>query len=243
MDGEGNVVNRRSLVLVAGIGEGPFESLAPVLDRQRLEVVKVERPEMSLDLARSESFDLVIFDSVVREGTLAQLVAGIRHEKSASRQASLLVLATPGNVDRACGLIDRGVNRVMLLDDPPELIGSQVAELLHIAPRTNLRFATRLRTAVAGDGVEVLGEVANLSISGMLIETKTDFDPGEEVTVTINLGGRHGSAIAEALVVRQARADRGGVDGIGVRFLSFVGNGREKIEAVLGEALADPVVN
>ncbi|MEJ2582720.1 MAG: PilZ domain-containing protein, partial [Acidobacteriota bacterium] len=140
-------------------------------------------------------------------------------------------------------LIDRGVNRVMLLEDSPELIGTQVAELLHIAPRANLRFSTRLRTAVSGDGVEVLGEVANLSASGMLIETRIPFENGERVTVTINLGGMHGSTTAEALVVRQAVAERGGVDGIGVRFLSFAGNGREKIDAVLDQALADPLVN
>ncbi|MCG6948129.1 MAG: PilZ domain-containing protein [Acidobacteria bacterium] len=237
------MIDKRSLVLVAGIGKGPFESLAPVLDRQRLEVVKVERPEMSVDLARAKSFDLLIFDAVVREGTLGQVVENLRHETSASRQASLLVLATQGNVDLAYGLIDRGVNRVMLLEDPPELIGLQVAELLHIAPRANLRFSTHLRTAVSGDGVEVLGEAANLSASGMLIETKTPFEPGERVTITLNLGGTHGSATAEALVVRQAVAERGGVDGIGVQFLNFAGDSRKKIDAVLDQALTDPEIN
>jgi response regulator RpfG family c-di-GMP phosphodiesterase len=241
--GFGPVVEKRSLVLVAGIGRGPFEALAPVLDRHGLEVVKVEAPEKSVELARSEAFDLVIFDAEVREGKLAQVVESIRHGMSASRNTSLLVLAKPGNADAARELIGLGVNRVMLLDDPPELIGQQVAELLSIAPRANLRMSTRLQTSVADGAVEVLGEVVNLSTSGMLIETDTLFEPGEEVVVTINIGGNRGTVSARAEVVRQAHSERGGVDGIGVRFISFAGDGEEKIAAVLDEAFADPLIN
>jgi len=241
--GVGQVIEKRSLVLVAGIGRGPFEALAPVLDRQKLEVVKVAAPEMSVDLARSEPFDLLIFDAEVKEGTLEQVVDAIRHGMSASRNTSILVLTRPGTVDAARDLIGRGVNRVMLLDDSPELIGQQVAELLNIAPRANLRFSTHLQTSVGDGAVEVLGEVVNLSSTGMLVETETSFEPGERVVVTINFGGQRGSVSAKAEVVRQAYSDRGGVDGIGIRFLSFAGDGKEKIEAVLDEALADPLVN
>ena len=237
------MIEKRSLVLVAGIGRGPFEALAPVLDRQKLEVVKVAAPENSVELARSEPFDLVIFDAETKERSLVQIVDAIRDGMSASRNASLLVLARPGRVDEVRDLIGRGVNRVMLLDDPPELIGQQVAELLDIAPRANLRFSTELQTSVGDGAVEVLGDVVNLSSSGMLIETETLFEPGEQIVVTMNLGGALGSVTAKAEVVRQAHDDRGGVDGIGIRFLSFAGDGKEKVEAVLDEAFADPLIN
>ena len=241
--GDGPVMEKKALVLVAGIGRGPFEALAPVLDRQKLDVVKVAAPENSVELAHSEPFDLLIFDAEVKEGSLEQVVDAIRHGMSASRNTSILVLARAGNADPARDLIGRGVNRVMLLDDPPELIGQQVAELLEIAPRATFRFSTRLQTSVGDGAVEVLGEIVNLSASGMLVETETLFEPGEQVVVTINLGGQQGSVSAKAEVVRQAHNDRGGIDGIGVRFLSFAGDGREKIKAVLDEAFTDPLVN
>jgi hypothetical protein len=240
--GEG-VVEKAALVLVAGIGRGPFEALAPVLDRHKLEVVKVATPEMSVEIARSEPFDLVVFDAEVKEGTLELIVDSIRHGMSASRNTSLLVLAQPGQADAARQLIGRGVNRVMLYDDPPELIGQGVAELLNIAPRANLRLSTHLQTSLGDGAIEVLGEVVNLSTSGMLIETDTSFEPGEMVVVTINLGGQGGSVSAKAEVVRQAHSERGGVDGIAVRFLSFAGDGDAKIASVLDEALADPLIN
>jgi len=77
----------------------------------------------------------------------------------------------------------------------------------------------------------------------MLVETATSFEPGEQVVVTINLGGQQGTVSAKAEVVRQAHNNRGGIDGIGVRFLSFARDGKEKIEAVLNEAFADPLIN
>lgn len=238
-----SMVETRSSVLVAGIGEDAFAALAPVLDRQGLEVVQVAAPETSVELARSEPFDLLIFDSVVEVGTLEQLVDAIRDESSASSNSSLLVLAKPATVGLARKLIDRGVNRVMLLDDPPELIGQQVAELLDIAPRADLRFSTRLKAAVGGEAVEVLGEVANLSISGMLIETSTSFERGERIAVTINLGGQLGAVQARAEVVRRAFKEREGIQGIGVRFLGFSRDGAEKIAAVLEEALVAPLIS
>lgn len=237
------MTEKRSKVLLAGLGRGPFEALAPVLDRQKLEVVKVAAPSSSIELAHSEPFDLLIFDAGVKEGTLEPVVDSIRHGMSASRNTSILVLAGPSQVDAVRNLVGRGVNRVMLLDDPPELIGQQVAELLNIAPRANIRFSTRLQTSVGDGAVEVLGEVVNLSSTGMLVETETSFEPGDQVIVTINLGGQQGPVSAKAEVVRQATNDRGGVDGIGVRFLSFARDGKDKIMAVLDEAFTDRLIN
>lgn len=227
-------------VLVAGIGRGPFEGLAPVLDRQKLEIVRVAALENSIELARAESFDLIIFDADPKEATLEEVVGMIRDLSSASCKTSVLVLAEPGSVDVARTLIGRGVNRVMLLTDPPELIGQQVADFLDIAPRAAVRFSTRLRTFLADDAEEVLGEVVNLSASGMLVETDTPFQRGEQVVVSIQIGDREESISAKGEVVRCAVRERGGVDGVGIRFLSFAGGGEERIEAVLAEAFANP---
>jgi len=231
------------LVLVSGVGKIPFGELAPVLERQKLEVVKIAAPENTVELAQSEPFDLIIFGTAVQQGTFEQVVGAIRQTTSASRNTSILVLARPSEVDAVRNLIGRGVNRMMLLGDPPELIGQQVAELLNIAPRANLRFSTRLQTSVADGGVEILGEIVNLSATGMLVETDRSFKPCQKVVVTINLGGQRDPVSAKAEVVRLARNDRGGIEGVGLHFLSFAGDGKEKIEAVLDEAFTEPPIN
>ncbi len=235
------MVNRKSLVLVAGVGRLPFRALAPVLDRHKVEVVRVAAPEDSIELARSERFDLVIFDATPRKAALKDVVAKIREDSSASRLTSLLVLADYHGEEAARALIGRGVNRVMLLDDPPDVIDQQVAELLYIAPRAAVRFTIQLRTSVA-DGIdEVLGEIIDLSMSGLLVKTEKPFAVGQQLVISIYPGDRNDPVVAKATVVRQALSDRGGVDGCGIRFVSFAADGERRIASVLEGAFAESV--
>jgi hypothetical protein len=165
-------------------------------------------------------------------------VARIRDSLSASRLTSLLVIADHRTADAARTLIGRGVNRVMLLDDPPELIDQQVAELLYIAPRAALRLSTSLRTSVADGTEEVLCEIVNMSLSGLLVQTDMLFEVGEKVVVSIYPGDRDDPVVAKGKVTRRALSERGGVDGFGIRFLSFAADGKLRIAAVLKGAFA-----
>ena len=234
------MIDKRPVVLVAGVGRGSFEQLAPVLDRQKVEVVQVTSAEDSTKLAYSERMDLVILDAEPTTMSLAQVVRLIRSESSASRTASMLVLARPDRTDEAVGLIGRGVNRVMLSTDPPELVGQRAAELLHIAPRTTFRFSTRLLVELADGSDEALGAVVNISSSGMLVETDADLEPGQHVIISIDVAGDDEPLAVKAEVVRHAEPDRDGVEGVGVRFLKFAGDGRARLDAILDEAFTTP---
>ena len=155
-------------------------------------------------------------------------------------ETSLLVLARPDRTDEAIGLIGRGVNRVMLATDPPELIGKRAAELLDIAPRTTFRFSTRLLDELADGSDEVLGAVVNISSSGMLVETDADLEPGQHVIISIHVAGDDEPLAVKAEVVRHAEPDRDGVEGVGVRFLKFAGGGRSRRDAILAEGFNGP---
>lgn len=224
------------MVLVAGIGRSSFDGLAPVLDRHKLEVVQVTSAEDSAKLAYTDRVDLVILDSEPTTMTLEEIVIVIRSPSSASNKTSLLVLARPGGSDEARGLIGRGVNGVMLAGDPPELIARRAAGLLDIAPRTTLRLATRFLAEVADGADEALGAVVNLSATGMLVETDTLFLPGQHVLIAIDVAGQDEPLTVKAEVVRQADPVRDGIEGIGVRFLKFTGDSRQRLDAILGDA-------
>ena len=71
-------MEKRALVLVAGIGRGPFEALAPVLDRQKLEVVKVAAPEMSVE----PLFPVVPVQGPTKPGNYAMKFPTVTWEKA-----------------------------------------------------------------------------------------------------------------------------------------------------------------
>ena len=232
---------KRPLVLVAGIPRSSFDELAPVLDRHKVDVVQVTSAEDSTKFAHSDRVDLIILEAEPTEMSLEDVVRTIRSESSASNKASILVLAIPGTEDEARQLIGHGVNRVMLSVDPPKFIALQVAELLDIAPRTTLRLSTRLLVELADGSEEALGAVVNMSAAGLLLETDADLEPGQHVILSIDIDPDDEPVSGKAEVVRKANPDLDGVDGIGVRFLSFAGDGRQRLEAILGEAFHIPI--
>lgn len=225
---------KRPVVLLAGIPRSSFDELAPVLDRQKFLVVQVTSAEDSTKFAHSERVDLIILNSQPTTMSLEDVIRTIRSESSASNKASVLVLSNPGGTDEARRLIGRGVNRVMLEVDPPELIAQQVAGLLEIASRTKLRLSTRLSVEVADGWEKALGAVVNMSAAGLLLETDADIEPGQNVIISIEIDPRDTPVSGMAEVVRKADPNRDGVMGVGVRFLGFVGDGHERLQAILG---------
>jgi len=234
------VTERLSTVLLAGIGRGPFEAIAPVLDRHHLKIERVVVPEEAVALAAAKPFDLVVFDSEPEQMSLAELVERLRTSDSASRECSLLVVSDSEAAEDARALIGRGVNRVVTLDMSEEIIDQHVADLLDIAPRAAVRIAARLTTVLDNGIIEVVGRTANISATGMLLQTSTTLEIGQLVSFEFLTGDGSDMVAGQGTVVRHATAERGGVDGIGIRFLELAGAGRQQIEAILSEARTEP---
>ena len=233
--------SKAPVVLLAGVPRSSFDEFAPVLDRGKLKVVQVTSAEDAVKFAHSDRVDLVILNAEPTEMSLEEVVRTIRSGSSASRQASLLVLAQPGTEEGPRELIGQGVDRVMLSVDPPKFIALQVASLLDIPPRATMRLSTRMLVELADGSQEVLAAVVNLSAVGLLLETDAIVEPGQFVVFSIDVGPEQEPVSGKAEIVRKADHEHDGVDGIGVRFISFQGDSRERLEAILGRAFHLPV--
>jgi len=230
----------RPVVLVDGGPRSSFEAFAPVLDRQKLTVVQVASYEDAVMYAQAAQVELIILGPQQTTFSLEDAIRAIRSPSSASRKASLLVLAEPGTEDDARQLIGHGVNRVMLTADPPKHVALQVADLLDIPPRATLRLISRMLAEV-DDGFEmVLGAVVNLSTAGLLLETDADLEPGQHVIISIDVDPQLEPVAAKAEVVRKADPTREGITGIGAKFISFAGDSQKRLNAVLGNAFRRP---
>jgi CheY-like chemotaxis protein len=233
--------NQRPVVLVAGGPRGSFAEFAPVLDRDKLTVVRVASYEDAVMYAQTAQVELVIFAIEATTMSLEDAIRAIRSNRSASNKASLLVLAEPGTEDKVRELVGRGVNRVMLTVDPSKYIALQVAELLEIPPRATLRLSTRMLVEVE-DGFEIaLGAVVNVSATGLLLETDADLEPGQHVVISIDIDPQVEPVAAKAEVVRRANPEREGIEGFGARFLSFAGDSQQRLETILGRAFCIPL--
>lgn len=229
-----------STVLLAGIGRDSLDAIAPALDRRHLEITEVASAEEAVALASEKEFQLVVFDAETNPVTLAGLVGKLRDDASSSSRCSLLVVGGPGATGDARDQIGRGVNRVVTVGDPDNIIEKHVAELLDVAPRAEVGLTARLTFVLADGTLEVEGHTANVSVTGMLLQTTTSFEPGQEIVFEFMADERGDLVSGRAEIVRSADAGKEGLQGIGIRFLEFDGDGRDRMEAMLAGPLVEP---
>jgi hypothetical protein len=231
-------------VLAAGLGRVAFDRLAPELQRDTVGIEWVETPEAGVALARKSRYDVIIMDAEPCERPLEEVVRELRASRSRSRDAAVLILAEPDQVDAVRALKSHGVNRIMLVTDPPEIIREQMATLLDVAPRATVRLPTNVESVLGGTGRELFCQTENLSMSGMLVKTRHRPQLGSPVVFKIDLSDPVGTIFGRGELVRHATRDRGKIDGIGIKFLSFEDDGalllREYLDALNRESDPDP---
>lgn len=227
-------------VLAAGIERGTFEHLAPVLRRDAVQVDWVETPEAGVRVAGDHRYDVILMDAVPCDWPLEKVVRSFRDSSSRSRGAAILVLAEPDQVDVARALRSRGVNRVMLVTDPPEIICDQMANLLEVAPRVQIRLATNVEAALGTAGRELFCQTVNLSSTGMLIRTQNRPPLGTPVAFRICLSDTVGTISGEGEIVRHATASHGGADGVAIRFTSFSNDGAQLLQTYMEGLTTEP---
>ncbi len=220
-------------ILAAGIERVAFERLAPELRRDTLEVDWVATPEAGVDLAVEKRYDVIIMDAEPCDWPLAKVVREFRSADSPSRDAAIMILAKPNEVDAARALKSHGINRVMLVSDPPQIIREQMSTLLAVAPRTAIRLPTKLETALGNTGRELFCQTENLSTSGMFVKTRHRPQLGSTVVFRIHLTGDSGTVFGRGKIVRHSSPTEEKLDGVAIRFLSFASDGAQRLQDYL----------
>ena len=225
-------------ILVAGLERQAFQRIAPELRRDALKVDWVATPEAGVAQAVKSRYDVIIMDAEPCAWPLTKVVSEFRSAHSPSSDAAIMILSKPEQVDAARELKSRGVNRVMLISDPPAVIREQLLKILEVAPRTSVRLPINLETAFGDTGSEFFCQTENLSSSGMFIRTEHRPQIGSTVVFNIHLSDGGGTIFGRGEVVRHSSSDKEEYDGIAVRFFSFGGNGALRLEDYLVTQIA-----
>jgi hypothetical protein len=230
---EGDMDGKEPRVLAAGLERPTFERLAPFLRRDAVSVDWVATPEAGVPIAWKNSYDVILVDAAPGNWPLERVVREIRSDASSSRSAAILVLAQPDHVDVARALTSRGVNRVMLISDPPHMIRDQMANLVEVSPRADVRLVAKIHTALGNTGRELFCQTQNLSRTGMLVRTHHRPQLGSQVVFRILVGDSNDPIIGRGELVRHATGPNGDTEGVGIRFLGFAADGAKRLDDYL----------
>ncbi len=224
-------------VLLVGALEGSVGKVAPMLRRAEFDVHAVDATDFVPDLVMGTSFELLIVGYPAPHIDIGTLLDAVRDPNSGSRNAGLLLLAEPGFLEAAQGLVALGANRAVGMDWATSRLWQAIGDLLDVAPRVAMRALVYADVEVQGGRDRSLYQTVNLSVSGMLLRGAEQFTPGARFDLLFCLPADPRPIEGTAEIVRRASGEREGVQGLGIRFLHLREDGRFRIERFISSRL------
>jgi CheY-like chemotaxis protein len=203
------------------------QDLAPELGGTVLFRRNVERlPVSGLDelrrLADEGRLDVVVVDSAL-PGAPA-IVAALRHDPITRATAIVALGRSEFGFDHL-QLLESGANAILPLP-PGQDWDDRLMRLIHVPVRKTTRFPVNLILhGGLRDGVSFAARIVNLSVHGLLLECRHPLKVGEDVRLVFEMPRGHGPVEAHGTVVRQALAER-----FGVELTQVEGDGRVRIK-------------
>jgi hypothetical protein len=209
------------------------DDLAPVLGRTVLWRRDIERitaldADEGLTAARRLVPNLVVVGEALPDAL--RVLRTLRHD-DATRRVSLAAVAAAAAED---GLRRSGANVVLTPPVDPVAWDRRLEELLDVPPRREARLHASFQLWCRTDPASELGEglVLNMSVRGMLIETRETLPVGSTVDLRLSLPGDVEPLPLVGLVVRTVEVERGRSTS-GVQFLILRDPVRERLRSFI----------
>ena len=228
---------RRSLLIV-NVDEELFGKLAPLLNREELEVDRFPRARAALELVSRVPVEVLIVGYPLPDVPTQEFLDAVRSAASPCRQSPLLLLARGEELAEAKRFIGRGANEVVAEEESAERLQAAVSRLLAVAPRSSLRTMVRIVVNIGEGAALEMSQTVNLSETGMLVRTGEVYPLGSRLSFEVHLGGQSQPIRGEGEVVRATAAGRESVRGIGIRFISLERDGLLRLQRFLRELAA-----
>lgn len=220
-------------ILVVGADLGALQDALPMLKRAEFTVVHVARCRDGVAAVRKEHFAVVIVQPPVADPHLRDLVAALRSPGSPNSATELVLIADHGRESEIERLLGHGAARTVPVDEARERLPRVVSELLAATQRQAARVALRLELYMRFATSHTVATTEDISTSGMLVRSSRSFPVGTLLFFELSLTGETKLVRGEARMVRDAGRTRDGLAGLGVKFISFTGDGRQRLAAFL----------
>ncbi len=231
-------------VLVTRVDDPTHRRVAAALRTARVDLHHAKWDRTTLDLVEGTSFDVIIIGYPVSRAALNRFLDTARAPGAACRRAGLLLITENDHSDAAAALIGKGANRVVLDRELESKTLSAVEELARPAPRVSVRMPARIQLFADGRPLRLMAQIDNLSASGMLLRGVTQFPVGTTFEFEMVVPDEPQPIRGSAEITRTTDPRREMVHGVGVRFVSFEGSDRLRLEMFVDRNLpATPTAN
>ena len=211
-----------------------------VLGRPDIERIHVADPASVPELAARARPTLVVVD--LPPAAAAALVRELRGD-ARTRSSAIAWINRSETPDAEAALLAAGANVAITLPIDPLLWDRRLEELVTVPARRSYRIPVRLRdwSQFLHGADEADAVVLNIGARGVLLETARELELGSKLGLTFRLPGDPRDVAVVGQVVRLAGRVDGGASRVGIEFLVYRADARERIAAfVEAEPDADP---
>jgi len=224
-------------VLVTRVDDATHRRIADTLRQIRVDLHRVRWDQTTLELVQGTAFDVVIIGYPVSRDALIRFLAAARDKGAACRRAGLVLITETPHSDSAQALVGKGANRVVPVDDLEGRLVTAIEELARPAARLPVRIPARVQLFASGRPLRLMAQIDNISTSGMLLRGVTQFPVGTTFGFEMVVPDEAKPIRGTAEIMRLTDPMREEVHGVGVRFVSFEGSDRLRLEMFIDRHL------
>jgi PilZ domain len=214
--------------------ESTLRPIEPILQRSSFEVHRVRGVEPVIELCRTlPSLDLLIASLPLDTSDVSAFVGEVRRLRT-PRPPLMLLLARNNELESLARIPDEHL-QVLSLDNSPEELQREILVRFGRRPRIAQRVLVRLEVHLEIATVFRACQTVNLSETGMLVRTSELFPISTMAQYSLLLEDDPRAVQGMAEVVRHADLKSEKMRGVGLRFLRYLGDGQERLQAYLSK--------
>jgi len=210
-----------------GLERSHYDQLLPLLSRAHVNVERLAAADGAVQLSKQLKWDLLIVRYPLPDMSIGSFMQSVHEPGSKSDATPILVIADDDRLAEIGSMLPGGAKQVVSVNQPQQIV-SEVGARLKLAPRAEVRLPVRIDVKLAGVP-PLMCESENLSEHGLLLKTDTRYPIGTRAGFEFSLPGERLPIQGEAEIMRHAEPGVEGMKGMGLKVLSFKGDGMARM--------------
>ncbi len=227
-------MENKGRILFTGMSADTAGRYEPGLVDAGFDVMLESDTDRAVSFLKEQGFQAIVSGYPLVTGQLGGILEALRGKDSPNYGTGLVLLAQRKRLRAAAGLVGRGVNKALSIEEGPTVLRIVIERLVETAQPMALRLPLAIEVSAISGREHFEWTTDNLSGGGMLIGTPDPPKVGNAFRFSLALP--EGDVEGDAIVVRHTFEGREPIDGFGARFLGFQGDGQSRLLRFLREA-------